>query len=196
MKKSEQIHNELKKAKISAGNIKNSKSLNEIDENWKNYLSQLERVWSKSQAHFKKSPKWNTWQGRYVKLRRQDELLAYLINARGADEHTVEEITQKQSGGYGFSAAKPGGVVEIKNLRTGPKGEILNLEVGDGVIVSAIPSRIRLLPITNRGVNYPTPRTHLGKEIDSENLVTISEAGVNFYENFLNSAEDFFCTDK
>lgn len=196
MQKNEKIHSELNKAKTSSTNIKNSKNLDEIDESWKDYLYQLERVWSKSQAHFKKSPKWNGWQGRYKQLRTKDELLAYLINARGAEEHTVEEITQKQAGGIGLNPLIPGGKVVINDLRLGPKGEILNMDLGENIIVAFTPSRVKLLPITNRGVIYPIPQSHLGKEIDSTNLVSISEAGTKFYEDFLNAANAHFCTEK
>lgn len=45
-------------------------------------------------------------EGKFESLRKKDQLLSYLINARGADEHTVNEIVGRESGGIGINPAR------------------------------------------------------------------------------------------
>lgn len=195
MKKCDQLHIELDKAKKSADEILTSKNLTEIDDHWKAYLNYIERIWNKAQSHFKKSPKWNNWQGKYVQIRRNDELLSYLINARGAEQHTVEEITQQQRGGFGIDPVIPGGEVVINNMIFGKRGDPVRISLGTDAIITTIPAMVKLLPITNRGVTYEVPKKHLGKDIDPRNLNEITIAGIKFYEDFIIAAENFFCKD-
>ena len=181
---------ELEHARRAIQNMGQAKSLEDLEEFWKEYLRRLERVWSKSVSHFGKSPKWNGWQGKFLKLRKNDPLLSYFINARGAEEHTGGEITERDPGwlninfGPGDHAYVERMVIEngmLKELR-GPKGLVFEFR----------PARVKPLPITNRGVIYPVPAQHLSKAIDPNNLLDIAERGVTFYAGFLDEAESFF----
>lgn len=169
--------------------MRSAKSLEEFEEHWKSFLHRIERVWNKAAHHYSRSPKWNGWKGQYEKLRKQDPLLAYLINARGAEEHTVNEIVSREPGGIGISQA------EGKSLH------IERLEIKDGNIfikspqeirVDFIPAKTKLLPVVNRGREYPVPMSHLGQAINPTNVPEVAEIGAMFYEEFLAEAEAFF----
>lgn len=108
MQSSPQIHAALDR-------LNRSQSLEEVEEHWKELLFRLERVWYKCESHFKHSPKWNGWKGKYEKYIKIDPVLAYLINARGAHEHTVEEIVKKDPGSISIGAGNEGSV-HIKRL--------------------------------------------------------------------------------
>jgi hypothetical protein len=95
MKHSDQLKIELSKAREAIKSMRNAKTIDEFEESWKTFLGRLERVWSKSINHFGKSPKWNGWKGKFESLRKSDPLLSYLVNARGAEEHTVNEIIKR-----------------------------------------------------------------------------------------------------
>jgi len=116
-------------------------------------------------------------------------LLSYLVNARGAEEHTVNEIVGREPGGIGINAAE-GNSLYIERMEIND-GNIF-IQSPQRIRVDFIPARTTLLPVTNRSRIYPVPTTHLGATVDSNNVISIAEAGAQFYEAFLAQAEGFF----
>lgn len=189
MQHSDAPYIELSKARAAIMAMREAKSLDEFEENWKEFLGRLERVWNKAFSHFGKSPKWNGWKGKAAGLRKTDPLLSYLVNARGAEEHTVNEIVGRESGGIGINAAE-GNSLYIERMEIN-NGDIF-IQSPQRIRVDFIPARTTLLSVTNRGRIYPVPRAHLGAAIDPNNVISIAEAGAQFYESFLVDAEEFF----
>lgn len=189
MKISEQPRTELSKANTYVEGMRGAKSLDEFEDNWKNYLHRLERVWNKTLNHYSKSPKWNGWKGKYEQLRKSDLLLSYLINARGADEHTVNEITSREPGGIGINPAE-GTKLVIDEMKIN-KGSI-SIKSPHGIRIDFIPAKTVLVPVTNRGRTYPVPTLHLGKPINPNKVVEIAEIGIRFYQTFLEDVESNF----
>lgn len=169
--------------------MRNAKSLDEFEEGWKNYLHRIERVWNKAVGHYGKSPRWNGWKARYERLRKDDPLLAYLINARGADEHTVGEITACDQGGIGVNAAE-GNILHIERMEM--RKRRLFIKSPQRLRVTFIPHRTKLVPVVNRGRTYPVPTSHLGQPVNPLNVIEIAEAGAKFYGDFLDEVEKFF----
>ena len=189
MHHSEQPYVELAKAHAAIEAMRNAKALDEFEEHWKEFLGRIERVWNKAFSHFGKSPKWNGWKGKTEGLRRTDPLLSYLINARGADEHTVNEIVGREPGGIGINPAE-GNSLYIEHMEIN-NGQI-RIQSPQRIRVDFIPARTTLLPVANRGRTYHVPTTHLGKPIDPRNVISVAEAGAQFYQEFLSGAEAFF----
>jgi hypothetical protein len=52
---------QLEKAASFIEAMKSSKSLSEYEENWKEFLHNLERAWNKLTSHLKRSPKYQGW---------------------------------------------------------------------------------------------------------------------------------------
>lgn len=188
MQHSEQPFLELDRARLAIDAMRQAGSLEDLEEHWKEYLRRLERVWNKSAHHFGKSPKWNGWQCKYLKLRKHDPLLSYFINARGADEHTVGEITERQQSRFDVKMTKQTAYVKSIVIENGIVTEVS----GTGLAFEFQPARVRLLPITNRGIMHPLPTQHLSQPVDPYNLLEIAEKGVSFYADFLKEAEAFF----
>jgi hypothetical protein len=189
MQHSEQPHIELAKARVAIDAMRSTKALDEFEENWKEFLWRLERVWNKAFSHFGKSPKWNGWKGRFEGLRKTDTLLAYLVNARGADEHTVNKIVAREPGGIGINPAEGNSLyIERMEINNGH----ISIKSPQKLRVDFLPASMTLVPVVNRGRTYPIPTTHLGKPVDPTNVVSIAEAGAQFYQNFLAQAEEFF----
>ncbi|MGP6426354.1 hypothetical protein [Pseudomonas pharyngis] len=181
---------ELDKAAFFIAEMSSAKTLDEFEEAWKSYLSRLERCFNKAQAHFKKSPKWDSWWGNYKRLRNDDELLSYLINARGAEEHSVEQIVEKHPGNVVINAAD-GDSVFIKEMNIDGFGR-LSINSPQDLSVVFTPAKMALLPIKNRGRNYPVPKLHLGHPIDPADVCGISKLAHAFYAEFLVAAEKYF----
>jgi len=68
MQHSDAPYIELTKARAAIPAMREAKSLDEFEEQWKEFLGRLERVWNKAFSHFGKSPKWNGWKGKTVEL--------------------------------------------------------------------------------------------------------------------------------
>ena len=189
MQPSLHIHTELQRCRELLDLLARTSSPLEFDDIWQRFLGHLERVWNKSQNHFSKSPKWGGWQGRYVNQRKTDPLLIYLINARGAHEHTVQDITNKTPGSIGLSAGSSGRV-HIKSLQVGPDGITGDWD-GD-LAITFTPGRVDLAPVKNRGRTYAVPSSHLGIQIDNTSALTIGALGLEYYQNLVTEAEGFF----
>jgi hypothetical protein len=182
---------QLEKAASFIEAMKSSKSLPEYEQNWKEFLHNLERAWNKLTSHLKRSPKYQGWneRGRTEKIRRQDPLLCYLVNARGADEHSVEDITRSEPGGIGINPAS-GRALHINKLEM--KNSRMTIDSDQPIKIVFVPGKIRLLPVANRGRTYPTPTAHLDKDLDSNDPIKIAELGVEFYRDYFKKAEAYF----
>ena len=143
MQHSEQPSFELAKARAAIEIMRNAKALDEFEESWKEFLGRLERIWSKSKSHFGKSPKWNGWKGKFEPLRKTDPLLSYLINARGADEHTVNEIVGRMPGGIGINPAE-GSSLYIEHMES--KDGNIFIKSPQKIKVEFLPEKTTLLP--------------------------------------------------
>ena len=181
---------ELDKALKSIVAMESAPCLDDFEEAWKSYLFRLERCFNKAQAHFKKSPKWDAWWGKYKKLRTTDDLLAYLINARGAEEHSVEDIAGRQGGGIGINPVD-GDSVYIESITTDGAGNLI-IRSPQALKIEFVPDRMTLLPVRNRGRDYLVPSTHLGAKIDANDVCGVAKLAHGFYSEFLSAAEEYF----
>jgi len=189
MQPSDKPFQELKLAKEQIEAMRQAASLDEFEEGWKEFLRRLERVWYKATSHYSKSPKWNGWKGRFVQERKKDPLLSYLTNSRGADEHTVGEITGRDPGGIAINPAEGTGLyIEKMEINNG----VINLKTPQQIRVDFIPEKMKLLPITNHGRIYDVPIEHLGSKINPKNVIEIAEIGISYYSKFLEDAEKHF----
>ncbi|MEM5425841.1 hypothetical protein [Paraburkholderia ferrariae] len=190
MQHSDQPYIELRKARIAIEAMGTARSLDEFEENWKEFLGRIERVWNKAYNHFDKSPKWNGWKGRYEKARKSDPLLSYLVNARGADEHTVNETTGLDPSGITVNAADRNLPLTIEHMTI--KGGHVFINDPSNLRIDFIPQRIKLLPVINRGREYPVPYEHFGTPIDPSDVIALANHAAAYYEAMLEKAEYFF----
>jgi hypothetical protein len=173
--------------------MRNSKDLQQMEGHWKEFLGRLERVWYKAASHFSRSPKWNGWKGKFEQARKTDPLLSYLINARGAEEHTIGEIINREPGSIGINPAVGNSLfIEKMKMQNG----VLSISSPHDLRIDFIPGKIRLLPVTNRGRTYDVPRSHLGDIIDPNDIPVIAELAVQFYQKFLDEARNHFVKQK
>ncbi len=193
MQYSDKPGKELHLAKELFEEMKRAESLNALEALWKRFLHHVDRVWNKAEAHYCKSPKWPNWGGKYIRLRRQDELLSYLVAARNADEHSISEVTALQGGSFRINARDPNQGLHIKSLKFGPKG-IEDISLGTEAIIEFTPAQVQLIKVHNRDRDYAPPSRHLGQPIDTSNLIVVAAAALRFYESFLHAAEVQFLT--
>ena len=189
MQHSDQPHIELDRARAALDAMRSSKTLEEFEENWKDFLRRIERTWNKVTAHFGKSPKWDVWRGKFEALRKTDQLLSYLVNARGAEEHTVNEVMGREPGGIGINPAE-GNSLYIERMEVN-NGKI-TIQSPQKLRIEFIPARATLVPIVNRGKTYSVPTNHLGGRIEPSDVLAVADAALAFYRDALEQAEKFF----
>lgn len=182
---------QLKKAASKIERMEKAASIDEYEGHWIDFLHELERSWNKLVSQLKASPKYQGWtrRGQVERLRKQDSLLSYLVNARGAEEHSVADISKRSPGGIGISPAE-GNSLTLRNLRI--EGGNISFEHDQPVRVDFIPGKMELLEVENRGRKYRVPSSHLGSPIESNDPVVIARLAIEFYESYFNEAEKFF----
>jgi hypothetical protein len=189
MQRSEQPHIELRKARNSVEEMKASTSLEVMEESWKSYLHRIERTWNRVIHHYGKSPKWSGWQATVLKQRKCGPLLSYLINARGCDEHTGDDIVSRIPGGLSIRAGG-GGPLYIENLSIN-NGEVSYRGSGNAIFEFSSEA-VALKSILNRGREYHPPTEHLGVPILSASMINIAQLGLDFYSDLIDRVELFF----
>ncbi len=162
-----------------------STSTHEFENHWKRFLSELRRVWNKTDATFEKTTGWRNWKNEYHKVVRGDELLWYLWEARNTDEHTVEDIAKKKEGFLGLRAG-PTGSAHIKELKI--ENGALKIDGDGSVEVTFRPASVHLLPVEARDGAVDVPRKHKGKPIDPDDILNLARLGATFYEDFVMDA--------
>lgn len=182
---------QLRKAESYIEKMTTASSLNEYEEYWKEFLHNLERSWNKLTSHLKRSPKYQGWieRGKTERLRRQDQLLSYLVNARGAEEHSVADISKQQSGGIGINPAF-GNSLHLNKLEIN-NGQI-QIDSDQPIRIDFIPGKVELLSVENRGRTYNIPSQHMGSDIKTNDPVEIAKIGVAFYKAYFEKAESHF----
>jgi hypothetical protein len=181
----------LRCANIDIEAMKNAKNLADLREAWISFLKNINRSFNKAQAELDDVRKFRGWteRGRVLELIRQDPLLAYLKNARGAEEHGIKPLAKETPDSYTFKMNPGSRGFFVKKVEFRPDG-YTNVEGVQGdVEVQVTPPKFELVPVTNRGRTYFVPVTHLGVPLSSAFPVALAEAGYLFYLDFFDKAK-------
>jgi hypothetical protein len=197
---------ELDKASNALARIRSATSVADVESAWVDFLHSLERSWNKLHAQLKSHRRFHSWRGRYESLRKDDELLSYVTNARGAHEHTLAETTMipySQSSLHDHSVRAGGeGLPELGiihqafelTMQADGANVSEDLKVSDTQEHKArLPaSEARLPSITNRGRRYGAPTSHLGASVDPTNVAAIAGLALDWYFAAIAAAEAHF----
>jgi hypothetical protein len=150
---------EVEHAREAMASMRNAASLEAFEEYWKQFLRRMERAWNKTKGHYGRSPKFGYWAASVEELRRKDPLLSYLYNARGAEEHTVNEITEREHGSIGIGLAdgvgvQPDGSVLVEHVEISSDAQGLQVRSAQPLKVVFKPARTRMASVVNRGRTY------------------------------------------
>jgi hypothetical protein len=182
---------ELRLASESLAALRVATDHQKLDECWIKVLHNVERCWNKVRAAMKHNTKWNGWieRGRIEGMRTRDPLLAYLHQARDAEEHGLADITVKKPGGLGINPANPGPLyIESLVIRNGR----IELTSPQPLRITVTPATIALSPVVNRNVTYAVPTMHEGSPLAGTDPITVATAGIAFYSRTLDLIEQEF----
>lgn len=160
---------ELTSAWEAAHRIRETETLDQLNAEWAAVLNHLEKLWVKTDiACTAEKPGFSNWNAPWVKLRKSDPLLRYLIQARHADNHSVQYLSSQVIG----------------HLLVDPKGR-MGLNMLDS-------PELAIDQVINRGIKYPTPDTHLGQPLKTRDPRVLSVHACNFYADYLRQVRRSF----
>lgn len=198
---------ELKNAEESYLLLLNAQTFSEAEKAWLDFLGALERVWQKTEYNMQKNSRYKGWHGKYISLRRNDELLAYLKNARDAKEHTISEgagikFSESDMSKLGIRGAD-GSLTKLWEFPS-MKKVLEKSELTNDTVVHVEPDEknmikadlMKLNMVHNRGVSYSPPTKHLNKELNDTDPFFIAKLGLEFYKEFVKEVEATFFNEE
>lgn len=186
---------ELEASARSMSAMRNSKSMEEFEAAWRDFLNHIEKVYVKVERCCQPfQNKFLPWQGRYNNLRKKDALLRYIKQARDADNHSIQDITEMIDGKTTMKFAnQAGGYIENLEIHN---GKIVHYS-GDPMIVEHQPPQPIAVPVKNNSEWYNPPTSHLEKRIDSKHPLHLADLAFQFYSQFVDATrEKFFVASK
>jgi ribosomal protein L16/L10AE len=173
---------QLEAARRAIDRMKTAGGFAEFEEAWEDFLCRLERAWNKSERAYEAGA-YEPFRGQVVKERRSDPLLRYLMMARDANEHTVQETVEHAPGHLAIHGSA--GTVEKRT-----KVSIHDVESGD--VIKAVPQRHILVRAESRGCKAEPPTEHGGEHLEKTDPVSVADRGVSYYEEFVRQARRKF----
>lgn len=171
--------------------MKIATNFDDYDEAWTDYLSRIEnifnRIWAAS------SPvreKFVGFSSKVNHLRKTDELLIYLKQARNTVHHGIADTSKSIPAAFNITAKDV--PVHIKDFGYDSQGNLILVSTGP-LNVKFQPERVELIPCTNRGETYYPPRHHKGLPITGKDPLQIAILGLRFYSDFYNETLNKFC---
>lgn len=149
---------------------------------WESFVGNANSLFSKLEQGSKSHDKSKNWYDTIKHLRRSDELLNYVKQARNCEVHTLEPLMQST----GLSATIPPMGSAVFNKTDNDNFSIRNTGNGDikvnfgGCIVTKV---------YNRGKWYEPPTSHMGKTISTQSPQVIMELFLQTAKNKLVEAK-------
>lgn len=162
-----------------------------FEENWRILLSCLEKAWIKTERSCQDiQNKFQPWQGKYARDRKQLMYLQYLKQARNADTHSIQIMTAVAQGYLGISAPN-GGCLQIDSLTTDANGNTI-YRGSPAIITERKPFPVAVR-VENSGKWYDPPATFGDQFGTYSSPLHLAKAGLDYYKFFLQEAEKKFC---
>ncbi len=172
---------------------KSSRSHEEFANNWADFLIKAAAIIHIMETASTKTPQGRQWHYAKKKQARKDPLTLYMYQARNAEEHGLEPLTELEPGGIGIGAKGQG--VHIRHGVFTANGFFGIIGKNpDGCYPTAIvrPPQLHLLPVVDdRHRNtYAPPREHLGRPIEDKSPLGVGELYLKYLSDLIAEAEE------
>ncbi|MBC7608237.1 MAG: hypothetical protein H7228_01470 [Polaromonas sp.] len=180
----------LHKARNAHAQLMNAKTVEEAEDAWSEFLSASSRIYSKLHSGSKGHKTAQPWFGRMKNERRSDELLAYVHQARNADEHGISQISVRKLEGLQMRGTEAG--ARLYGLQVQNNGEVIHHPSNTGIHVETLVS-MTLADIYDdkHGDTFPVPTTHLGKPLPDQKATTISTLALEYLNGLVRDGSKF-----
>ena len=172
---------ELRWANQALTQMQSAGDLNEYKKSWVDFLHYLDRARKKLVKHAHAGGSVQKYLSEVNRLRKDDELLLYLAQARNADEHSIQEIVDKQAACLTITGGTGGGTIH-RGVFEG-SGRVGNLLHDGNLEIRFHPERLEVIPISNWGVIYPAPESPLGGLLKTRIPHELAKIALKYYES-------------
>ncbi len=183
---------ELIAAEKSIKRMTKSKTIEDLEDEWKNYLNSVEKCWVKAERacqHIRN--KFQPWQGEFANERKKDPLLKYIKHARNSDQHTIQEGMQKKYASSSMYIEGGPGITHIERLEI-RNGRLVEYRGNKPLIIENLPNRVELLRVKDGSKWYNPPKTHKQVKLPWPAPVDVAVLGLEYYRNFIKQVEETF----
>jgi hypothetical protein len=179
---------ELRSAERALQRMLVAQDVDSFEAAWRDFLVNVEKAWVKTERDCVSKKTFRVWQDKFKKLRSEDQLLRYIYQARHADQHSVQDIL-----GHTPGRIEIPGPVAINSLIIS-EGNLVHY---DGTQpLTYYPPQIKLVRVTNRGVDFDPPSEHLGATLVDPGPVGVARLALAFYGGFLAQVEQKYFVGK
>lgn len=188
----EKAKDRLESAKARLKDLETSKDYASARRHWYDFLFSSNAVFSILEQGAKGFDKSENWLGKKRHERKNDPLLSYLHHARNADEHGIPSVTELDRQKIVFvENGKP--IAALEGI-VGNTGRFQSLSDDKSPNFSKVtelriyPDRAKLIEVSDRGVAYAPPSTHLGSAIDENGPIAVAGLMVRYIESMIDEA--------
>lgn len=170
---------EFDKAKELIELMSSASNLEDYEEHWKEFLHKLDRGFNKLKDLYKNDKRVKRVIDSINTARNSDPLIAYLMQARNTDEHSMRQITEKVDGYTKITGGLGGGKI-IGGVIEGGKYPDNFLFEGNLDIQFKIEC-LQIVSVVNQGSQYDPPKMCANKKISTQTPHMIAAVGLDFY---------------
>lgn len=180
----DQVKERLSRLRSAAAVVASSAPLQEQESAWLDFLSYHGTLYSKLEQAAKASAAAKKWFEGKKAERKSDELLRYLHHARNVGEHTIRKASGKAVFAVSGTLGKGDAMLGISFDQNGkPHGH------GAGVgNMTVHQNEVLLLAAVDRGVTYPPPKAHRGKNIGGDTAREVVQLALAHADNMVDEA--------
>ncbi len=179
---------EFDKARELIEQMSLASNLEEYEEYWKEFLHKLDRGFNKLTDLYKNDKRAKRVIDSINTARNSDPLIAYLMQARNSDEHSIRQITDRV-GGYTKITGGLGGGKIISGLIEGGK-EPNSLVIDGNIEIEFKIDCLNIISVINYGRQFDPPLMCEGKTISTKIPHMIAAIGLDFYVNKISQIEE------
>jgi hypothetical protein len=160
---------------------------------WEEFLTLQQQVFLRLKKAFELGPS-KSWSDRLQFERRTDAMLQYVEQARHANEHGIENITETAQSKIAFKP-RQGNSISVNYMEIDTKNNSTKISM-DPVTAAQIefefiPGSVELLKIKNRGVEYAPPSSHFGKAITCSPIYIADLTNTYLYNKIIEAEARF-----
>lgn len=205
----EKAKDRLRLAKSAVENLRSCKTYQEFFDQWYVFLTSSKNIYTVLEQGSKSTPQSRQWFGKVKSLRKSDQLLQYLFEARNDEEHGLGESLRLQPARTTIGVAGAGASNDImlnggpfRNVRVTNFNKAVQFEGGvpEGVTVHSLdskpvkilrtPASTVLVEVNARGNRkYAPPTSHMTKEVLDKSPLGVATLAISYYEILLKEAE-------
>jgi hypothetical protein len=173
-----------------------AQTLDAAERAWSALLLAGNAIYSKLEQGSKVNGQATAWFGRAKHKRKYDPLLCYMHHARNAEEHTIEDVTNRRKAGEAsFTFREPFDPKKLEGLQLrvdlDKRGQVLVSSSDEDVVSTEMydkPSLV-LVRVKDSGVYFDPPYEHLGIGLPSRSPSTIGSLFVVFLTTLIDEAK-------